>query len=1100
VEPDLVQSVFVEGSEDGDDPSRMALGGDCSPILQDGTHGKAKGPDEFAWHLGDAFSQLGKARDEVVFTAPRTRIAHLDTGYYSVHETTPANILDTLEWNFVGRDGNPTSAEDPNNWLPILDNSGHGTGTLSILAGGPVSAHGAQILGGAPNADIVPIRVCDSVVLLRTSALARALRYASDIGCAVATLSMGGVPSRAWGDAVDDAYDAGLCLCAAAGNHVSKLPPRKLVYPARYDRVIAVCGVMADGKPYADLKGRTLEGSFGPKSAMRFALAAYTPNIPWAKFGCRDLVRLNGEGTSSATPQVAAAAALWIEKYKHELPVGWRRVEAVRHALFSSAKTKADKKHFGHGILQARAALAIRPDLTLARSRKSDSSFAVLRVVTGLGIDRPTPREEMFNIELAQRWLLNEALQEIVPDPDGTSELTKDQLCEFMDAVIADSDASRALRAHVMARYPVASGQPLPRTKAVEVFEPELPPVAIAKPEVPDPAHRRIRVYATDPSLSGQLDTVDVSEVTLEVRWEKLTTGPVGEYLEVKDTGPHRYDGVNLNNRSLLAQDGWAPSEGNPQFHQQMVYAVAMKTIEHFELALGRPVLWRPRPNPKDANDDSGFVRRLVVRPHALEQANAYYSPQEVALLFGYFEARGDAGLHRPGCPVYTCLSHDIIAHETTHAVIDGMHRRFNEPSNLDVLALHEAFADIVALLQHFTIPELLEHEISHTRGDLEAESLLGRLAVQFGRGVGGRSALRSAIGSVENGVWHRPKPDPAELSRRVTPHSRGAILVAAVFDALIAIYKKRIADLLRISTGGTGVLPGGALHPDLVRRLAGEASKSAGHVLNMCVRALDYLPPVDVTFFDFLRALITADFEMVADDRHDYRVAVVEAFGRRGIYPGEHDEEAREGGRALSVDTLRWPGFQSVTIKPEKRDQVMEKYGRIVEQLKKYADACLYLTNREELFHETRKQRIILHAQLASAFEVEPEFAKSFGLEHDRSFEVHALRRAMRVRLDGRAAPQVFVSLTQSEAVPADKAGETPSYTLRGGATLVLDLAEPDTPKYLIVKNIRNTHRRGAAATFQRHVDADPLRRLFFSTDRAEPFAALHELADEGV
>ena len=176
------------------------------------------------------------------------------------HVTRPTHVLETVEWNFVGKDGNPTSAADPDNWLPVLDNSGHGTGTLSILAGGPLAAFGGETLGGAPDAAIVPIRVADSVVLLRTSALARALRYAADVGCAVATLSMGGVPTRAWGEAVDEAYEGGLCLCAAAGNRVGVFPPRRLVYPARYDRVIAVAGVMANHRPYRKLKRNSPRG------------------------------------------------------------------------------------------------------------------------------------------------------------------------------------------------------------------------------------------------------------------------------------------------------------------------------------------------------------------------------------------------------------------------------------------------------------------------------------------------------------------------------------------------------------------------------------------------------------------------------------------------------------------------------------------------------------------------------------------------------------------------------------------------------------------------------------------------------------------------
>src|SRR5690606_24411071 len=115
----------------------------------------------------------------------------------------------------------------------------------------------------------------------------------------------------------------------------------------------------------------------------------------------------------------------------------------------------------------------------------------------------------------------------------------------------------------------------------------------------------------------------------------------------------------------ILAQNGLAPSEGNPQFHQQMVYAVAMTTIHNFERALGRRAFWAERWElDRDAEDR--FVQQLRIYPHALRDANAYYSRDKLALLFGYFPATSDrsSGLY-PGGLVFTCLSHDVIAHET---------------------------------------------------------------------------------------------------------------------------------------------------------------------------------------------------------------------------------------------------------------------------------------------------------------------------------------------------------------------------------------------------------------------------------------------------
>jgi hypothetical protein len=423
------------------------------------------------------------------------------------------------------------------------------------------------------------------------------------------------------------------------------------------------------------------------------------------------------------------------------------------------------------------------------------------------------------------------------------------------------------------------------------------------------------------------------------------------------------------------------------------------------------------------------------------------------------------------------------------------MQRRFNEPTNPDVLALHEGFADIVALMQHFTIPEVLEKEIARTRGDIEAESMLGSLAVQFGYATGGRAALRNAIGKIENGVWKRIVPDPADLKTRLTPHSRGAVLVATVFDAFIAIYKARIADLLRIYTAGTGVLPNGAIHPDLVKRLADEAAKSASHVLNMCIRALDYLPPVDVTFFEYLRALITADFDLISDDRHNYRVAFVEAFRRRGIYPTNLDEASADTPRTLSVDTLRWQGLDQSQFPGRARAKIREQYAVVLEGLKRYADDCFYLADRKKLFDATREHRRKLHAQLVVAFKAVPEFARGLGLNEEKDFEVHELRRAMRVSADGRHIPQVVVALTQSQVM---REKGTPNHIFRGGSTLLVDLSHAEV-KYKIVKNINSSSRQQRTAAFIREVAGDPFRALFLAHDRREPFAALHSLADEG-
>jgi hypothetical protein len=649
-----------------------------------------------------------------------------------------------------------------------------------------------------------------------------------------------------------------------------------------------------------------------------------------------------------------------------------------------------------------------------------------------------------------------------------------------------------------------------------------------------EPPFRRLRAFAFDPILSRRIETYDINEVTIQLPWEdNLKLGPVDDYLEVVDRDPASqvfYAPVDLNDARLLAQDGLPPSEGNPQFHQQMVYAVARTTIGYFEQALGRRALWSPRlgePKKPEAEADRisdahydekkaelqkdvEFVERLRIYPHALREANAYYSPVKKALLLGYFPASiTDPGENLPGGMVFTCLSHDIVAHETTHALIDGLHRRFIEPTNVDVWALHEALADIVALFQHFSYPHVLQNQIARTHGELERQNLLGELAFQFGQAIGQYGALRSAIGSIdpETKKWIPEEPDPEKIHRITEPHERGAILVAAVFESFLTIYKWRIADLLRIATGGTGVLPAGELNPDLVGRLAEEAAKRARHILQMCIRALDYCPPVDVDFGDYLRALITADADLVTDDKHSYRLAVIEAFRRRGIYP--HDV------RNLSEESLVWraPNY-------EEQQEFLKVFApkSDPERLRVLVPDWGLTTNRGKMYDQARIGQATLHQWFTDPSALDAAKAAHIvldkngpkGFYRDKNgvpkLEIHSVRPARRVGPDGQTVTELVVEMTQRRRGYYDskiqndvdagkiKLGQKesePDFIFRGGCTLLID-PDTSTVRYCIYKNILNNDRLDRTRKFLTGDVSPSLRVTYYGDPRRAYFESI--------
>ena len=554
---------------------------------------------------------------------------------------------------------------------------------------------------------------------------------------------------------------------------------------------------------------------------------------------------------------------------------------------------------------------------------------------------------------------------------------------------------------------------------------------------------RPLMCYAFDPTHGRYLGNY----LSLQVPYEKLAPGPVGRYLAVVDydaSNDHQYQPVDLDDPGILIRGGLEPSESDPRFHQQMVYAVASETIQRFKVALGRDIRWGFRAERRG----DPLAGRLRIYPHAMQEANAYYDRELRALVFGYFEAsRTDPGVNLPGQTVFTCLSHDIIAHETTHALVDGQRRFFLQPSGPDTPAFHEAFADIVALFQHFSYKDALLELIQRTGGlihrldvgpensadrsgpliqtELTTGNPLVQLARQFGEALGTRAALRSALGT---------PPGSTSLETVFEPHERGAVLVAAVFDAFFSIYIRRTRDLMRIARAGGTLTAPGELHPDLANRLAEQAAKTAQHFLNMCIRALDYCPPVDVQFGDFLRALITADGDLVPDDSYGYRASLIEAFRLRGIRP--------EGVTSYAEDSLRWCSPEDLKGRP--------------------APPCEGLTF-------TRPRSKGENARIARALhDFGVANADLLGLMPDQKVWTHSFHEVYRPDPNGQLQIQMVAELVQRRNLRRDfDDPSSPPFTYRGGTTLILD--QDGTVLYSIQKRLGHDEPGNARLARQR-------------------------------
>jgi len=535
-----------------------------------------------------------------------------------------------------------------------------------------------------------------------------------------------------------------------------------------------------------------------------------------------------------------------------------------------------------------------------------------------------------------------------------------------------------------------------------------------------DPVHRPLQVFTFDSTVPQYMGAV----ATIQVPYEPLAPGPEGALFFIEPSTETRMSSVvDLDSPRALIGAGLSPAVSDHHFHQQMVYAVCSKIYSRFQKALGRLICWG-----FDGNDQNRG--KLCLRPHAAEPCrNAVYEKDRGRLSFGFYPGPDEGiGRNAPKGQVYTCLSHDIIAHEFTHALLDGLRARFTVPTGPDVMGFHEGFADLVAVFQHFTYRETLEAELRRSEGELNKSKFLTAIARNFGLTTNRNGPLRCAIG--EEGLRYRPDMEP---------HAMGSVFVAAVFEAFLKVYERKTSPYLRLAYRP----PSGYLLAELVSLLADKAASLAEEFLTMCIRAIDYCPPVDLSLGEFLRAVVTADRDLVPDDKWGYRDALIDAFADRGIYP--------PGVQQLSEDCLSWqPPSRFLPRIP----------GLHFADLRFAGDPALPASEDE----------LVRQAEALWDFAVRPYVCEEFGLLPIGSDGVdppvvESIRTSRRVGPDGQVLFDVVAEITQRRQIVDPETGKQGKFF--GGCTVIL--GPEGEIRYLISKNINDQQRLEHQLKFQR-------------------------------
>jgi hypothetical protein len=375
----------------------------------------------------------------------------------------------------------------------------------------------------------------------------------------------------------------------------------------------------------------------------------------------------------------------------------------------------------------------------------------------------------------------------------------------------------------------------------------------------------RAKVYLKDPLALSRRGTFPVGEAIVSGD-TSIAPGPTSSRFVVVDydaSADRVYAPTKWQERVEHWSQGqgeylydFAAAPGTRQEAQINAWATAVDTLQLFEdeYVFGREVPW--------AFEGS----RLRILPQAMYDANAFYSRQTKALHFGYFADRKNR-------PIKTSLSHDIVAHETSHAILDGLRPSYLESVHPDAAGFHEYVGDAAAMLSLFRQRDFLRQLVMLNVAQRSFFNLVTELAPQVGEGLYGQ-ADRAALRSARNTLTYR------QVERETDPHVRGQVLSGFAFAVLEGVFQARLnSDLGRERGQGP-------------QALFSALMTAARHTMRMLLRPIDLLPPGNITFVEYVSVVLAVDRRFFPGDGLGYRKIVERAAKTRGLHPSQHDYE----------------------------------------------------------------------------------------------------------------------------------------------------------------------------------------------------------------